>query len=563
MSHTSRAIVAVVLYAACFALRGEAEQPEPAVETAAVSAAQPSPPKADLHSGSAQVVVDGRPVMRLATVPGVISGEQRAAEATTRILELAEQGETRSDIRPARHDGGIALVDGDRFLVSLYPQDATLAGLPLTELAKRDAEALRAAIEAHRNARSLRTIARRAGLAALAWLAFIVLVRILRHASDAVRNRIRTWRIGGLDRSRVRRLGKQLANQIALLVFALARLVIAVVLLVLFLNLVTLTLRVFPQSGSLADSVLASERSALESALLAIVDYLPSLVFLLVIVAVTVYILKALRLLFDALEQRDLNFEGFLSEWSSPTYSIVRFLVIVFAVVVAFPHLPGGESDAFKGVSIFFGVLFSLGSTSTVSNVVSGVILTYMHPYRVGDFVEIGGTAGTVIRRDFLVTRIRTIKNEEVTIPNSSVLGGQMKNYSALAQDRGLIVHTAITIGYDAPWRKVHELMIAAAKETSGVADEPFPFVWQTSLNDYHVSYEINAFTRSPHELFRIQADLHRNIQDAFNEAGVEIMSPSFAALRDGNSITLPRSHRPEGYKAPSFRFDRSPNAKS
>lgn len=523
-------------------------------------AARPAPGAATAHERSGAVVVDGKTVMRLATIPGVISGAQRAAETTARVVAFAERDAEPADVRPVARGELVALVSGETFLVSLYPQDGLLAGLPLDALAKRDAESLNEAIREHRHARSLRTIGMRASFTALAWLAFIVLVRLVRRAEEAIRERIRRWRVARLERSSVRGLGRQLADQVALFVVAIARLVVAVVLIVLFLNLVTLTLRVFPQTGELADSLLESERGALESALLAIVDYLPSLVFLLVIAAVTVYLLKGLRLFFDALGRGDISFEGFLPEWSTPTYSIARFLVIVFAVVVAFPHLPGGESDAFKGVSIFFGVLFSLGSTSTVSNVVSGVILTYMHPYRVGDFVEIGGTVGTVVKRDFLVTRIRTIKNEEVTIPNSSVLGGQMKNYSAMAQDRGLIVHTAITIGYDAPWRRVHELMIAAARKTAGVVDEPAPFVWQTSLNDYHVSYQINAFTRSPHELFRIQADLHRNIQDAFNDAGVEIMSPAFAALRDGNSVTIPAEHRPDGYEAPAFRVTETRN---
>jgi small-conductance mechanosensitive channel len=521
----------------------------------APAAASPAASTAAARDAWGEVVLDGKVVLRLATIPGVISGSQRAAETTARVLELAERGGA-PEVGPAKQGGVVALVSGDRFILALYPQDAVLAGLSIDELAARDAAALSKAIGEHRHSRSIRTIATRAGFAILAWIGFIVLLRLVRHATGAVRDRIRTWRVRRMETSRVKGLGRQLADQIALFVFAVARLVVAVVLLILFLNIVTLTLRVFPQTGRLADTVLESERSALESALLGVVHYLPSLVFLLVIAAVTVYLLKGLRLFFDAIGRGDINFKGFLPEWSSPTYSIVRFLVIVFAVVVSFPHLPGGDSDAFKGVSIFFGVLFSLGSTSTVSNVVSGVILTYMHPYRVGDFVEIGGTVGTVVRRDFLITRVRTIKNEEVTIPNSSVLGGQMKNYSALAQDRGLIVHTAITIGYDAPWRRVHELMIAAAKDTAGVVDSPAPFVWQTSLNDYHVSYEINAFTRSPHELFRIQADLHRNIQDAFNEAGVEIMSPAFAALRDGNSITIPREHRPDGYEAPGFRVE-------
>ncbi|MFA6955933.1 MAG: mechanosensitive ion channel family protein [Thermoanaerobaculia bacterium] len=511
----------------------------------------------------APVVLDGTTILRVATLPGAVSARQRASEASARLEDFADNAAgTEVEIKVVATGETRALVSAGTFLLAVAPQDAALEGIPLDTLAQRNADAIRAAIAGYRNARTAKTIMTRAGLMAVAWLGFIMLIRAVRAGSRALRLRLRSLQESRLERSRVRGVGMQLVEQVVMFALAILRLFVALLLLVLFLTLVTLTLRVFPQTGAIADSVLESERGAAMRALLAIVDYLPSFVFLVVIVVVTWYLLKGFRLFFDALERQDITFPGFLAEWAHPTYSLARFLVIVFAAVVAFPYLPGGGSDALKGVSLFFGVLFSLGSTSAVSNVVSGVILTYMHPYRVGDFVEIGGTTGTVVKRDFLVTRIRTIKNEEVTIPNGAILVGQMRNYSTMASAEGLIVHTAITIGYDAPWRRVHELMVAAAKSTEGIIESPAPFVWQTSLNDYHVSYEINAYTRTAEQLFRIQADLHRNIQDRFNEAGVEIMSPAFAALRDGNSVTTPAAHRPEGYEPPGFRVSQIPGEK-
>jgi small-conductance mechanosensitive channel len=286
----------------------------------------------------------------------------------------------------------------------------------------------------------------------------------------------------------------------------------------------------------------------------AILAYLPNLFFLAVIGVVTHYINRLILFFFDALEKGTLSLPGFYREWAMPTYKIVRFLVFMFALVMAFPYLPGSESEAFKGVSIFLGVLFSLGSTSAVANVVAGLILNYTRAFSIGDRVRIGDVEGDVIFKTLLVTHIRTVKNVEITLPNSTVLGGAVHNFSMAAKESPLILHTSITIGYDAPWRRVHELLISAAQSTQYILSNPPPFVLQTALNDFYVSYQINAYTDHPHEMARIYSELHQNIQDKFNEGGVEIMSPHYSQLRDGNTTTIPESYRPEDYTAPGHR---------
>jgi small-conductance mechanosensitive channel len=232
--------------------------------------------------------------------------------------------------------------------------------------------------------------------------------------------------------------------------------------------------------------------------------------------------------------------------------------VFAFAVVVMWPYLPGSGSDAFKGVSLFVGVLFSLGSSGAVGNIVAGVVLTYTRAFQIGDRVKIGETTGDVFERTLLVTRLRTIKNVDVTIPNGAVLGNQVINYTGQAQGPGLILHTTITIGYDAPWKQIHELLIAAAKATPEILEDPAPFVLQTSLDDFYVSYQINAYTRNPSVMARTYSVLHQNIQDQFNGAGVEIMSPHYNALRDGNQMTIPPAQLPRTYQAPAFRLTRT-----
>ncbi|NJN42356.1 MAG: mechanosensitive ion channel family protein [Flammeovirgaceae bacterium] len=252
---------------------------------------------------------------------------------------------------------------------------------------------------------------------------------------------------------------------------------------------------------------------------------------------------------------------GFYPDWAKPTFTIVKILLYAFMFVVVFPYLPGSDSDIFKGVSVFLGVLFSFGSSSAISNLVAGLVITYMRPFKIGDRIKIGEITGDVIEKSMLVTRVRTIKNEDITIPNSTVLSGHTVNYTTSAKDLGLILHTSVTIGYDVPWKKVHELLISAALATKGILNEETkkPFVFQTSLDDFYVAYQINAFTEESHRMAAIYSDLHQNIQEKFNEGGVEIMSPHYGALRDGNMVTIPSDYLPKDYQTPSFKIKKDP----
>jgi small-conductance mechanosensitive channel len=231
-------------------------------------------------------------------------------------------------------------------------------------------------------------------------------------------------------------------------------------------------------------------------------------------------------------------------------------LVIVFAAIACFPYIPGSQSEGFRGISVFLGLLISLGSAAAIGNIIAGVVLTYMRPFQVGDRVKIADTFGDVTEKTLLVTRVRTIKNVDITIPNSLVLSSHIINFSSsMMKPPPLILHTSVTIGYDAPWRKVHELLIAAAKRTTHILETPEPFVLQTSLNDFYVTYEINAYTTQPNKMATIYAELHQNIQDSFNEAGVEIMSPHYTQIRDGNKTAIPDQYLPKSYQAPGLRI--------
>jgi len=272
-----------------------------------------------------------------------------------------------------------------------------------------------------------------------------------------------------------------------------------------------------------------------------LVDYLPDLLIIVVVIIVARFFLHVLHLVFDGIASRRIALPGFYPEWADTSFNLLRILVFALTLIVIFPYLPGAGSPAFQGLSIFFGVLLSLGSTSAVANVVAGIVLTYTRAFKTGDFIRIDHTEGEVAERSMFVTRLETRKNEVVSIPNASVLASHIINYSAQADQRGLIVHTTITLGYDVPWRDVHALLLKAAAEVEGIEQKPAPFVLQKSLDDFTVAYELNATTRQVNALPRVYSDLHQSVQDRCAAAGIEITSPMFVATRDGSKPAIPR----------------------
>ncbi len=268
-------------------------------------------------------------------------------------------------------------------------------------------------------------------------------------------------------------------------------------------------------------------------------NYIPNVFTIAVIYLVTRYLIKLIKFLAYEIDNGRLTIPGFYSDWAIPTYRLIKILVYAFMLVMLWPYLPGSDSYVFKGVSIFLGILISLGSTSAVANAAAGLVITYMRPYRIGDNVKIGEIAGEIIEKTLLVTRVRTAKNEDVTVPNSTILTAHTINYTSSSKDLGLVIHTSVSIGYEVPWRKVHELLVDAAIDTEGVNVVKEPFVLQTSLDDSYVSYQLNAYTDAPHIMSRIYSDLHGNIQDRFNKAGIEMMSPHYRSVRDGNQKTI------------------------
>ena len=312
---------------------------------------------------------------------------------------------------------------------------------------------------------------------------------------------------------------------------------------------------IFPWTENFAHTLFGYILNPVKRIATALWNYLPSLITIIVIVFIFRYVLNFLYYLRIEIERGKLHLPGFYADWANPTYQIIRVLIIAFMLVVIFPYLPGSDSPIFKGVSVFLGFLFTFGSAGSLSNIISGLVLTYMRLFKIGDRVKIADVTGDVIEKSLLVTRIRTTKNEIISIPNSTIMNSPTINYSSDAADKGLIMYTTVTIGYDVPWRDMHQALIDAALRCELVLKEPAPFVLQTSLDDFYVSYQINLYTREANRQAFIYSELHKHIQDVCNERGIEIMSPHYRSERDGNMSTIPASYLPKEYKAPGFNF--------
>lgn len=504
----------------------------------------------------APVVLNGDTLFLVQTRLGPFSPADRARAIVERLSRVVGD--------PMLADDSVVIADGaetadivvgDIVIMSVTDADAAAAGMTRNDLARERADIIARALAAESFWAVVKTLLIGLAFTLIATAVLIAIWRLLGWLFPRVYRRLESWRGTRIPAIRIQRLELLSSQRLTDLLIGAAKVTRIALLVVLLFYFVPLVFSFFPWTEDVADRIFEYILTPIEEVGRAFVGYVPNIFFIAVIVLVTRYLLKFIRLFFDGIERGTLQFPNFYAEWAEPTYKIVRVLVLAFALVVVFPYLPGAGSEAFAGVSVFLGVLLSFGSASAIANVIAGIVITYMRPFKLGDRVKIADTVGDVVERNLLVTRVNTTKNVRVTIPNAMVLSSHIINYSASARDEGVILHTGVTIGYDVPWRQVHELLLAAAADTENVLDSPAPFVLQTSLDDSYVSYELNAYTDTPQAMPRIYSELHQRIQDRFNEAGVEIMSPHYGALRDGNQSTIPPEHLPRDYRPPGFRI--------
>lgn len=488
------------------------------------------------------VVVEGDTLFYLYTKRGGYTPLQRAEMIDAAIMQLGKRFTLHPDsVYIESSDIVTDLMYGNKVIASFTDQDGLWEGRSREQLATDKRKIVVQKLKELKEEHSLWQLGKRilyfvlvlAGQYLLFWL-----TGWLFHKLKVRIQKLKDTRLKPISIQNYELLDTQ--RQVNLLIF-LSNLLRYVIMLLQLLITVPLLFAIFPQTKGLAYQIFSYIWNPIKNILVGIVDYIPNLFAILIICFAVKYLVRLVHYLSREVEAGRLKFGGFYPDWAMPTYHIIRFLLYAFMIAMIYPYLPGAKNGVFQGISVFVGLIISLGSSTVIGNVIAGLVITYMRPFKLGDRIQLNDTTGNVIEKTPLVTRIKTPKNEVVTIPNSFIMSSHTVNYSASAREYGLIIHSEVTIGYDVPWRQVHQLLIEAALNTPGVIDDPRPFVLETSLSDWYPVYQINAYIREADKLAQIYSDLHQNIQDRFNEAGVEIMSPHYMAMRDGNESTIPK----------------------
>ncbi|MHC1777939.1 MAG: mechanosensitive ion channel family protein [Lentimicrobium sp.] len=480
------------------------------------------------RQNTAPVKVDGRTIFYIGGISSY-TAEQRAAAISERIRKAANDPSVSPDsVKVVSENDRDKLYAGSRFIMSVFDVDASAEKVSRAMLTELTQKMIAQAIEIHRHERSRPVLIKKAlhalGAAVLLVLILYLLLWLIRRLNTGLQKRIKE-RIESVENISFNLIRSKQLWKLLDILFKTLRISIVVIVIAVFLEYI---LSLFPWTNNIANYTLNLFLDPIIKLGKGFLSFLPALAFLVVIYFVTRYLLKLIRLLFAGIGQGGILIHGFESDWALPTFKIIRVLVIAFAVIIAFPYIPGSESSAFKGVTVFLGVLFSLGSSSFISNLIAGYSMTYRSAFKKGDRIQVDGQVGFVEEQRLLVTRLRSLKNEEIIIPNSTLLNSNIINYSSRAKDLGLILHTTVGIGYETPWRQVDAMLKLAAYRTEGLLQEPPPFVLKQSLGDFAVNYEINAYCNDANKMPLLYTALHQNILDVFNENNVQIMTPAY-----------------------------------
>ncbi len=496
------------------------------------------------------VVVQSDTLLRIYTSSGDISVRQRA-----RILSESLE-EARDEFVPGEDTIKSAWVDGkhgeirfrDEILLSLSQAEADAHDKSLDELTLQTKEAVESNFK--KNISSKETFIQYALSIGILFLFIFILNYLLKLVFRRVDKFIDKRKDKYIKGIKIKEFEFLDAKDELDLVFKVTYILRILLLLLLAYVTFPVIFSLFPATEPIAYKLFGYVYNPLISMGRSFLAYIPKLFTIIVIVFVFRTILKYMRIFARRVELGRIKIHGFYPDWANTTFSLVRILIIALGIVMVFPYLPGAQSEVFKGVSVFIGIIFSIGSTSVVGNLVAGLVLTYMRPFKIGDRIKIGDVEGEIVEKTFFVIRIKTPKNEYITLPNANVLNAHIVNYNRSLDDGGVILFTEVTIGYDVPWRKVHDLLSEAAAQTEYIEEKPEPFVLQKRLDDFSVAYQINGYSKRPLYKDLVVSLLHQKIQDIFAEAGVEILSPTYMATRDGNDSTIPKDDTPDKPKS-------------
>ena len=490
----------------------------------------------------APLIIDGDTLLVLYARKGGMLAETRVENAKTEIISLGKRMTLFLDSMYVYEcEFSSDVMAGDRVILSLTENDGLWQNCSRQELANEYCDIIKAKIKELHEEYGLKQ-----KLVGLSSVVFILVAQWLVYW--LTRWLYRRWRFRLLRRVLRKSVPLKIKDYEVLnhhregkLFLILFKMTFYAVVFLQLLFTIPLVFSVFPETETLAITILGYILNPVKDILRAVVNYLPNLFKIAIIIICFRYLVKAIHYLSNEITTGRLKINGFYSDWAHPTYVILRVLLYSFMLVMIWPLLPSSDSEVFQGVSVFIGVIVSLGSTSIIGNLMAGLVMTYMRPFHVGDFIRFGDVEGFVLEKTVLVTRIRTRKNEVITIPNSNLMNSQTSNFTLAAENYGVIVHTKVTIGYDMQHEVIENLLLEAAKATPMTLKKPQPYVRVTALDDFYVEYEINAYTKQSDHLSDIYSTLHQNILDFFHREGVEIMSPHIFAHRDNLELQIPK----------------------
>ncbi len=522
--------------------------------------------KANPDESDAPVVFNGETLFSLKSQLENISSSQRAERVVIRIKRVAEDySQSIDSVKSEKMTENVFVVSSsEREILILTNEEAQAVNRPLDELSNEYADKIRAAIAQYRQQRSFSQMVKSAIYTILSLGAFILVVRTLNWVHKFNENFYKNWLRRHLapddnqSRSGLWEWLRIIGLDLYRLLYAIHKIIYLSFLLVITYLFIPLILSFFPLTHKLSDAILSGISNTLSRLGNAFLDYLPNLFIIISTFVVIYFITGYCKRFFLAIENETISLPGFYTDWAKPTYKLTVFFIVALTLALIYPYLPGAGSASFQGISIFLGALVTIGGAGTLASLVGGFIIIYTRAYQIGDRIEVDGLKGDVVEKTILSTRICTLDNEVVTIPNSSIVGSNIVNYTAALREfnRPLVLRATITLGYDVPWRKVYQTLLSAANATSEILKEPAPFVIQISLDDYYVSYQLKAYTEHTDLMVKTYSELYENIQDKCNEVGIEIMSPHYHAIRDGNQNTIPEDYLPQDYDAPGFRVN-------
>jgi small-conductance mechanosensitive channel len=475
------------------------------------------------------VVIESDTLFYIYTNKGGLSPAARATQTEKIIIQLGKEYEIRPDsLSLLAEETFTDIVYREKVILSVTDKDALWMNSSREELAKQYRLEIISALKVLEHKYGLSQLIKHILLFVLVILIQYVLIRLTNYfyrkfkiKIDKVKGRyIKPLFIKNYEFLSVVKQEK--------LLFSLFNILRYIFIFIQLIFSILIIFSIFPQTEALAMQLFSYILNPIKKIGSSIVHYIPNVFTIIIIWLVIRYVVKGIAYLANEIANERLKITGFYPDWAKPTFNLIRFLLYAFMIVLIYPYLPNSQSHIFQGISVFLGLIVSFGSSSAIGNIVAGMIITYMRPFKLKDRIKINDIIGNVIEKTPIVTRILTLKNEIVTIPNGTIMNSQITNLSESARTKGLILHLDVTCGYETPWRKVHQLLIDAAETTEGVMQTPHPFVLEQGFNDMNVIYQINAYINDADKLIKISSDLRQNIQDRFNEAGISILSPHY-----------------------------------